>query len=350
MGTPHFAVPTLEALLNRCHLAHSPNITQEKNYKLIGVYTKPPTPLGRGLRTFLSPIHQLAEKHLLPVYTPSTFRDEGAVEQFRSLNPDLVVVVAYGLILRKKVLEIPHYGCINLHPSALPRWRGAAPIERTIMSGDTATDICIMKMDEGMDTGPVILRKSLIIDEKITGGILKERASIIGAKMMLEAIDLVISGKANYKEQDNLGATLAYKLTKEDEKIDWSQSARGIHCKIRALAPKPGAYFLHKNQLIKILEADYIPGNRAFTDIPSHFLEKSEILQPGIVLDGQEFIGQRGINGTEITQSNFTKTLIIGCGDGGWLLPKLLQRLGGKIIETKDFLNGNNITSDTILG
>ena len=351
MGTPQFALPTLQAIIDRSASSNS-------NHQLVGIYTKPPSQAGRGMKSSISPVHQLAERYCLPVYTPSTFKNEEAVEQFNHLYPDIVIVVAYGLILRKSILDTPCYGCLNLHPSALPRWRGAAPIEHTIMAGDRSTDICIMKMDEGMDTGPVILRKSIKLNEEMTASELREEASIIGAGMMMQSMDLVLSGQAIYQKQNGDGLIFAHKLNKEDERIEWSQSARLINCKIRALSPKPGAYFIYNDKMIKVLKADYVDEEKIMTrrmggggvvhpDSSCH-----PRVRPGEIIWDPNLICRSRINDmeTKLCQGAPNKSnLIIGCGDGGLLLPKVVQKHDGKVMEIKAFLNGCDIMVGTVL-
>ncbi|MFI4984129.1 MAG: methionyl-tRNA formyltransferase [Rickettsiales bacterium] len=289
MGTPGFAVSALTKLI-------------ESGHDIVGVYTKEPKPAGRGYAEIKSQIQQLAEANGLRVFTPKNFKTQEAIDELKGLEPDLAVVAAYGLILPAAVLNIPKYGCINIHPSLLPRWRGAAPLQRTIFEGDTQTAVCVMQMDEGMDTGDILLQKNLALDDKITASELHDLAAEIGAEMVLEAVDKIAT--ITKVKQSAEGVTHAKKLTAMDEVIDWKKSAREINCQIRALSPRPGAHFKFNNEKIKIITADYT------NEAHSH--------SSGEVLDDK---------------------LSIACGIGV-LKPTLLQREGKKMIYTDAFLRG----------
>ncbi len=358
MGTPDFAVPTLQALINK---------TKSSKYKIVAAYTKPPKKSGRNLNITLSPIHHLALEHNIAVYTPNTLKEDSIVNELRDLEPDIIIVVAYGIILPKTVLEIPKYGCINLHPSALPRWRGAAPLEHTIMAGDKNTDICIMKMDEGMDTGPVILRQSIEIDDRINSLELRQKTSQIGALMMCNVLDAVIDNSAHYEVQNHEGMTLASKLTAKDEQIDWNQQTHVIHNQIRALSPKPGAYFIDNNQVIKILQADYILEtdqldandmisnekrfNNSNHNKDNGILESDDTINDNIKNAGRII----KITSDELVkfQVDFTKyskkQIAIACGDGGFILPQIVQKYNGKVMTIVEFLNGYKFQDSDIL-
>jgi methionyl-tRNA formyltransferase len=295
MGTSFFAVPILEALINSSH-------------DIICVYTAPPKPSGRSYIETRSPIHMIAENVSIPVHTPSTLKTVEEQESFERLEADISIVAAYGLIIPKQLLDIPLYGFINVHPSALPKWRGAAPIQRTILAGDRETDICIMKMDAGLDTGDIILRAPFAIDEEMTSQELHDATSRISAGMVLQALDLLIENAAIFVPQSEEGVTYANKISRSDEVINWNQPARLVNCQIRALSPKPGAYFHYQNEVIKIITAGY--------DEDAH-----HNAQPGTVLD---------------------EKLTIACAKGV-LKPTLLQRQGRKMLYTDAFLRGYNI-------
>ena len=294
MGSPAFSAPTLSRLIN-------------SDYEIVAVYTKPPTNSGRGLRQNKSAIHSLAEKFSLNVLTPKKLKTPESIEQFKSLNPDIVIVAAYGLLIPKEFLELPKHGFINIHPSDLPRWRGAAPIHRTIMAGDEKTAICIMKMDEGLDTGDIILRKEILLDNEITSKELHDKCSELGGEMILDALNLFEKGQVSFVKQSGEGVTYADKIISEEELLNFSLSAFEVNNKIRALSPKPGAYFIYKNEVIKIVSA---------------VVEKSnENYQAGTVIDNK---------------------LGIACKDS-IIRPILLQRNGKKMIYTDAFLRGYDI-------
>lgn len=291
MGTPEFAAPALCALISSMH-------------QVVGVYSKPPKPSGRGQGLSKSCIHKLAEKNGLNVFTPQSLKSEEEVSKLKNLNPDIIVVAAYGLILRSEVLSIPKYGCINIHPSDLPRWRGAAPIQRTILSGDTESAMCIMKMDEGLDTGDVIIRKKVAISDDVTATSFHDYMANLGADLLIDAIDKIEEGTASYTEQSDEGATYADKLSTADMKINFNQSAYMVNCQIRAFSTKPAAHFSYMGEDIKVIAAEY----------------RTEVhnFPAGIVVDSN---------------------LNIACLDG-FLRPTLLQRPGRKMIYTEAFLRG----------
>lgn len=300
MGTPDFAVPTLKKLISSKH-------------EIIAVYTKPPKPSGRGYAESKSPIHLIAEENNIKVFTPSTLKTPETIEEFKNLKADTAVVAAYGLILPQAILEASKHGCINIHPSKLPRWRGAAPLQHTILAGDKETAICIMQMDTGMDTGDILAEKNLTLDDKITAKELHDKTSEIGADMVLEALDLLEKGQINRQKQNSDGVTHAHKITKEHEKINWNKTAFEINCQIRTLSPRPGAYFKFNEENIKIIQADYS-------------MEKHDY-EPGTVSDDK---------------------LTIACKTG-FIYPKLLQREGKKMIYTDAFLRGFNIAKGAVL-
>lgn len=244
MGTPDFSVPALENLINH------PSID------VVAVYTQPARPAGRGQQLKPSPIQEAADAHNIPVFTPKSLkRDPDAVAVFQNLNADIAVVAAYGLILPLSVLDAPKHGCLNIHASLLPRWRGAAPIQRAIEAGDAASGITIMQMAEGLDTGDMLSKKSIAIEASTTAQILHDQLSALGSKMIVEILEDIIAGKPlSPKVQDETLTNYAAMLKKEEGLINWSDSAAKIDLKIRAFTPWPGCYTLDaENKRIKIL-------------------------------------------------------------------------------------------------
>ena len=297
MGTSEFALPALDAIFRRFGRG------------LLCVYTAPAR-LGESKRVVnLPPVYLYSEENNIPIRTPKTLTDE--VKIIIEFAPDIIVVASYGMILRKDILEIPRYGCINIHPSDLPRWRGAAPIERSIMACDKKGAVCIMQMDEGCDTGGIIAKRSIDIPEDILGWQLRGYTAQLGADMLIEVLENIEN--ISVKAQSESGYCYAHKLTKEDEIIDWgADTAKFIHAKIRALTPSPGAYFVYNAERIKILEAKY-------TDGPS---------SPGEVLE----IGKGKIS--------------IGCKEG-LIIPEVMQRQGRKAMRAEELLSGMRIPAGT---
>ncbi len=243
MGTPQFALPALKTL-------------HEAGCNIISVYTQPPKPAGRGQKETSSPVHQYAVQHALPVATPLSLKTQAEQDKFKLLKADLAVVVAYGLLLPAEIISGARLGCINIHPSALPRWRGAAPIQRCIMAGDSTTEICIMQMDEGLDTGAVILRKKYQIKNGTTAGELHDFLAKEAPDLLVEAIKQLADGTAQYSKQDDNLATYAPKINKAEARLDFNQPAEQVLCKILALSPSPGAWFEYKGERIKIYNAN----------------------------------------------------------------------------------------------
>ncbi|MDP1574303.1 MAG: methionyl-tRNA formyltransferase [Coxiellaceae bacterium] len=293
-GTPDFAVPTLQALITA-----SP-------HKLLAVFTQPDRPAGRGQHLHASPVKTLAANYHIPIFQPKTLRDADVQAEIKKLNPDVIVVVAYGLILPQAVLDIPRFGCINIHPSLLPRWRGAAPIQRTIEAGDTETAVTIMKMDKGMDTGPILLQEKILLEGTETAGVLHDFCSQRGAALLLTVLrDIEIIKPI---PQTDEGATHAAKLEKSESKIDWERSLVEIDCQIRAMNPWPIATMLFQQQPLKIFEAVILS-----TEKTNH--------TPGDLFQ-------------------MDNKLCVAASDGV-LEIKLLQLPGKKIMSAKDFLNGH---------
>lgn len=230
MGTPDFSVPVLSEIIGQGH-------------EVVAVYSRAPKPAGRGMELKRSPVHELADRFGIEVHTPKTLRTEEAAEIFRAHDADVAVVVAYGLILPPAILQAPSEGCLNLHASLLPRWRGAAPIQRAIMAGDKETGVMVMKMDEGLDTGPVAMVERVAITPNMTAGELHDRLSVLGADLMVRALSALSRGSLSFQAQALEGITYAHKIEKAEARIDWQKSAQELHDHIRGLSPFPGAFF-----------------------------------------------------------------------------------------------------------
>ena len=259
MGTPDFSGPTLSALLDAGH-------------DIACVYTRAPRPKGRGLSEEKSPIHKRAESAGLPVRTPRTLRDADEQAAFAALELDAAVVVAYGLILPRAILDAPRLGCFNLHASLLPRWRGAAPIQRAIMAGDEETGVQVMRMEEGLDTGPVLMSAHTPVGRK-TYGELHDELSRLGADLLVRALAGLEKGALVEQPQSHVGVTYARKIEKAEARIDWKRSARELDWQVRGLSPFPGAWFEAKGERIKVLLAEPVEGSG----------EPGEVLSPLVV-------------------------------------------------------------------
>ncbi len=290
MGTPVFAVPTLAAL-------------HKAGHEVVAVYSQPPRPAGRGQKDTPSPVHKYATENNIPVFTPTSLKDEKVQAEFAAHKADIAVVVAYGLLLPKPILDAYPRGCITVHPSLLPRWRGAAPIQRTIMAGDTMTGICIMQMDEGMDTGDILHCEEGFSTEGLNAGDLHNLLSEEAGPLVLLTLEGLKEGNITPRKQSEVGVTYAKKISKEEGRIDWTKSATDIANQIRGLAPSPGAYFLYGDEKIKIFNATVN--------------EQSE-KKAGTLIDDQ---------------------LTISCGSGT-IKPTELQRPGKKRLPLKTFLSG----------
>jgi methionyl-tRNA formyltransferase len=230
MGTPEFAVPTLTEIVSTGH-------------EVVAVYTRAPKPAGRGQAERKSPVHEAAEGFGIPVFTPRSLKQAPEQEVFSSLDADVAVVVAYGLILPRPILEAPRLGCLNLHGSLLPRWRGAAPIQRAVMAGDARTGVMVMQMDEGLDTGPVGLVEEMPIGPDMTSGELHDKMMLVGADLMGRALAALDRGSLQFTPQADDGVTYAQKIDKAEARIDWTKPATEVHNLIRGLSPFPGAWF-----------------------------------------------------------------------------------------------------------
>ena len=300
MGTPDFAVPAFKKLL-------------ESKHQLVALYTQKPKAKGRGMEVKKATIQRLAEVYRVDVYTPDSLKSEEEIEKFRNIKADIAVVAAYGMLLPEDVLTGPKKGCINIHPSILPRWRGAAPLQRTIMAGDTRTGVCIMKMNEGLDTGDVILKEEFNIPENADTGWLHDYAAEKGAEMMLRTLDLIETGKATYTEQTENGVTYAKKITKADQLIDVNKTGEEIINQIRGLSPFPGAYFMHNGIKYKVFEGEFVPYSQ---------METVEDKDPNA------------------PRQKYNDKFFIKCADGK-IIPKQIQKEGKNRMSIEEFLNGN---------
>lgn len=303
MGTPEFSVPTLRLLVDAGH-------------RIVAVYTQPPRPGGRrGLDLQKSPVHQAAELLGLPVFTPVNFKDPEERERFRVLNADVGVVVAYGLLLPEAILNGTRDGCYNGHASLLPRWRGAAPIQRAIMAGDAKTGMMVMKMDKGLDTGAVALTREVEIGPNMTAGELHDRLMLVGAKAMAEAMVKLEMNDLPLTPQPDEGVLYAAKIDKAETRIDFAGNARDVHNHIRGLAPFPGAWFEleigGKPERVKVLASE--------------------------MAEGQGTAGQL-----------LTDDLVVACASGAVRLTRL-QKAGGKPLAAADFLRGTPLAAGTRL-
>ncbi|BFD45901.1 MAG: methionyl-tRNA formyltransferase [Rickettsia endosymbiont of Sergentomyia squamirostris] len=300
MGTPEFAVPTLKSLIN------------SKDHQVVAVFTQSPKSKGRGLNEIASPIHSLASKYDIPTYTPETLRTEEITNLINSINADIIVVVAYGFLIPQVILQAKKYGCLNIHPSSLPRHRGAAPLQRTIIEGDSETSVCIMQMDEGWDTGDIILQHSFSLSPRITLPVLHDQCAEIGADLLVKTLDNIDNLPKIVQDKD--GVTYAHKLKKEEGKINWYETAYKIDCRIRGMNPWPGIYFEYRGKAIKILEAYY-------NDLDVK-------LSPGTVVNNS--------------------LLEIACGKGTLVIKKL-QLEGRKALNVEEFIRGVQIPLGTLL-
>ena len=290
MGTPDFAVPALKQIV-------------AAGFEVVAVYTAPPKPAGRGKELRKSAVHLAAEELGINVLTPPSLKTE------ELLDCDIAVVAAYGLLLPKHILQKPKYGCLNIHPSLLPRWRGAAPLQRTVMAGDKETAVCIMQMDIGLDTGDVLLKEKFPLSDKITVGELHDKCSLIGAELTVKALQNI--GNLKPERQSEEGVTYAKKITPEDEVINWNEPAQIIDQKIRGLNPFPAAYFMYNGEKFKVL--------------------------------GAEIIDAKGEAGVAVDDN-----MTIAVADKAVRITKI-QRQGKKLMDAKEFLNGFKLPKGTKL-
>ena len=298
MGTPEFAVPSLHAL-------------HQQGHEIKAVYCQPPRAAGRGMALRKSAVQLAAENLGLPVKTPDSLKGEAEQQEFAALNADAAIVVAYGLLLPKPILEGVAQGCFNLHPSLLPRWRGAAPLQRAIMAGDDETGIAVMHMQEGLDTGPICLEERIELDDHITASQLHDDLANHGAQLMCHAMDLLEKDALTCRDQAETGIIYAAKISKEEARIDFSKPARAVLRHIHGLSPFPGAYVEMAGQRVKILKAELAEGQAA----------------AGEVLDDD---------------------LCIACGQGA-IRPLILQRQGKQAMPRSEFLRGLSLAKATRL-
>ena len=246
MGTPDFAVPGLKTLI--------------RTQTVVGVVTQPDRPAGRGQQLRPSPVKQVAEAAGIPVYQPKSLRSEAAAAPLRDWAPDLIVVTAFGQILRPHVLDLPPLGCLNVHASLLPRWRGASPIQHALMAGDAETGVCLMRMDPGLDTGPVYVCRSTPITPQYTAATLHDRLAQLGAELLAAYLDEIVNGRLHPTPQEEALATYAPMIQKENGRLDWSQPADVLDRHIRAMTPWPGAFTTWDGETLKILAAEPLAG------------------------------------------------------------------------------------------
>ncbi|MGD1925237.1 MAG: methionyl-tRNA formyltransferase [Paracoccaceae bacterium] len=298
MGTPEFAVPVLQALV-------------EAGHDVVRVYSQPPRRAGRGKTLRPSPVHAAAEAAGIEVETPESFRDDAVLQGFEALALDAAIVVAYGQILPQRALDAPRLGCLNLHASLLPRWRGAAPIQRAIMAGDAETGVAVMQMEAGLDTGPVLAEARVPIDADDTAGTLHDRLAGIGAPLVVSTLAALDDGRIAARVQPEEGVTYAAKIDKAEARIDWTRPANEVDRLIRGLSPFPGAWCEVAGERVKILISAIKDGEGA----------------PGTVLDD---------------------ALLIACGSGAVHLTQL-QRAGKAAARAEDLLRGFPVAAGTVL-
>jgi methionyl-tRNA formyltransferase len=302
MGTPHFATPTLSEIVGQGH-------------EVVACYSREPAPAGRGMELKQSPVHVMAERFGIPVFTPKTLKTPEATALFASHQADVAVVVAYGKLLPKAILDAPELGCLNLHGSLLPRWRGAAPIQRAVMAGDAETGVMVMRMEEGLDTGPVAMVEKMILGPDTTSGEVHDRLMLLGADLMARALAALSRGALGFTPQTEVGVTYAHKIDKAEARIDWSRPASDTHNLVRGLTPFPGAFF----------EADWGQG-----------LTRVKVLRSALA-DGS------GAPGSVISDD-----LAVACGSGALRLLEV-QRAGKSPVSASEFLRGAGLKAGTIL-
>lgn len=302
MGTPEFAVPCLERLISDGH-----------NVK--GVFTQPDKPKGRGHKMQFPPVKECAVDAGIPVYQPLKMKDGEAISILENLNPELIIVVAYGKILPKEILDFPKYGCINMHASILPRYRGAAPIQWSVLNGEKISGVTAMQMDVGLDTGDMLLTKTVEIDENETAGELHDKLSVLGADVMSETIDLLLKGELKPEKQNDSDSNYAPMLSKDLCPIDWNESAQKVHNKVRGLSPWPVA--------------------------------TAELGEKTIKIHKTAVSGRCNATPGEVVVSD--KKLVVACGESTSVEIIVLQTEGKKAMNASDFLRGNPIEKGIIL-
>ncbi len=300
MGTPNFSIEPLKALLGSAH-------------KIIAIYSQPPRKSGRGMKENKTPVHTFGEDAKIPVYTPQNFKNDNEIAFIKDLDPDIIIVSAYGLILPKKILNIPKFGCLNIHASILPRWRGAAPIERSIMNGDEETGITFMLMDEGLDTGMIVKKFPIKIDQNMNAKSLHDKLSLLASDNLIDTLYKYVNDEIQPYNQEEEGITYAEKIQKFECRISWKKSADEVLHLIRGLSPYPGAWFLSKkNKRVKVLDA-------RISHIKNNF-------KPGEVISEQ----------------------VIACGKNAIEILSVKPE-GKKVMNIEDYLRGNSMLVGEIL-
>jgi methionyl-tRNA formyltransferase len=298
MGTPEFSVPTLEALVNN-------------NFEILSIYTQPPKKSNRGQKINISSIQKFSEKNNLPVRNPENLNNDKEYNFIKSLSADIAVVIAYGKLIPKNILKTTKHGFINIHASLLPKWRGAAPIQRAIINGDKKTGVSIMKIEEKLDSGPVLASKELALDQNATYGEIQKKLSVIGSDLLIESLKNIENGKAKFIDQIHSNSTYAKKIDKNETKINWRLDANKVIAYIHGLSPNPGAWFEYENERFKVLRAN----------------KSAASGNPGTLLD---------------------ENLIIACKSDSIQILEI-QRQGKNKQITKDFLLGKKINKGSIL-
>jgi methionyl-tRNA formyltransferase len=306
MGTPEFAVPSLRVLL-------------DGEDKVVGVFTQPDQPSGRGMTLHAPPVKTLAAAHHIPVFQPQKLRAPEVLDRLQEWQPDLIVVVAYGKMLPNAILEFPRYGCINVHASLLPKYRGAAPIQWAIARGESETGVTIMRISEHMDAGDILLQRTILIDKSDTGGSLHDKLSQLGAKALHEALGLLKQEQLTARQQNEAEVTYAPIIKKEDGRIDWTQEATVIERRIRAFTPWPSAYSTFQGKLIKILKAQIEPEASRASTFPGTVIEASSV------------------------------DLVVATGRGQLALQEV-QLEGKKRLPIEEFLKGHPIPRGAVFG
>ena len=298
MGTPNFAVPTLENL-------------KKKNFNILSVYTQSPKKSQRGQKINVSPVQLFSEQNNISVKNPENLNNEKEYETFKQLRADIGIVVAYGKLIPKNFLSLTKFGFINIHASLLPKWRGAAPIQRAILNGDKKTGVTLMKIEEKLDSGPILNSRELNLNENLTYGEVEQKLSVMGANLLIENLEVIENGKANFIKQIHNQASYAKKISKNEAKINWNLDADKIVAKVHGLSPRPGAWFEFENKRFKVLRV------------------RKKLLsgKPAVVLD---------------------EKLTVGCLKNSIEILEI-QREGKNIQNINDFLLGNKIDKDTIL-
>ena len=304
MGTPEFAVPCLQKIIDEGH-------------EVLAVVTQPDKPKGRGKKLAMPPVKELALKYNIDVYQPVKAREEYFVEKLKEINPELIVVVAFGQILPKSILDIPKFGCVNVHASLLPKYRGAAPLNWVIINGEEKTGVTTMYMDVGLDTGDMILKSEIILDDEITAGELHDKMMIDGANVLKETIDLIAQGKAPREKQNDDETCYSPIMDKTLGNIDWNKSAKDIHNLVRGVNPWPSAYTTYENQTMKIWKTKVV--------------DKNSDKAPGTILK----VDKEGI---EVNTGN------------GVIQISEIQMSGKKRMVVSEYIKGNTISTDIVLG